>query len=161
MVSVLNRKSLREVRGTGTLLVAIASVIAVGVMCFVYMHAAYHNLNEAKWRYYAQCRMADFWVNLAAHHLSARVEDRVIIRKFNKIYYDFELFEKMSWLGVPSMQNPCDNWIMQEIITEVKPDFIIETGTGWGGTTLFYATVLSQVNEGSVRPKWPPAAVKR
>ena len=102
-------------------------------------------LNRAVHR--ATDRMADFWVNLAAHHLGERVEDRVIIRKFNKIYYDLELFDKMSWLGVPSMQNPCDNWIMQEIITEVKPDFIIETGTGWGGTTLFYATVLSQVNE--------------
>lgn len=97
--------------------------------------------------HHAMDRVADFGVNLTAHHLGARVDDRVLIRKFNKIYYDFELFDKMSWFGVPSMQNPCDNWIMQEIITEVKPDFIIETGTGEGGTTLFYATVLSQVND--------------
>ncbi|MBI1978254.1 MAG: class I SAM-dependent methyltransferase [Candidatus Omnitrophica bacterium] len=92
-------------------------------------------------------RIANFGVNLAAHHLGKRIEDRVVIHKFNKIYYDFELFEKMGWLGVKTGQNPCDNWVMQEIITEVKPDFIIETGTGEGGTTLFYATVLSQVNE--------------
>ena len=36
---------------------------------------------------------------------------------------------------------------MQEIICEVKPDFIIETGTHLGGTTLYYASVLEQVNK--------------
>jgi cephalosporin hydroxylase len=36
--------------------------------------------------------------------------------------------------------------MMQQIITELRPDYIIETGTYSGGTTLFYATVLAQVN---------------
>lgn len=79
----------------------------------------------------------------AAEGYSSREE---IVREFNRIYYDSEVHGDTSWLGVPSLQNPCDNWIMQEIIAEVKPDFIIETGTFQGGTTLFYATVLSQVN---------------
>jgi cephalosporin hydroxylase len=35
---------------------------------------------------------------------------------------------------------------MQEIISELRPDYIIETGTMNGGTTLFYASVLSNVN---------------
>lgn len=95
--------------------------------------------------------IANFAVNLSDRHLRERIEDRVLIRKFNKIYYDAGLFDQMTWLGIRSMQNPCDNWVMQEIITEVKPDFIIETGTAFGGTTLFYATVLSQINkEGKV-----------
>ena len=46
------------------MLLAITSIIAVGVMCFVYMRSAYHNLSLAKWRYYAQCRMADFWIEV-------------------------------------------------------------------------------------------------
>ena len=102
------------------------------------LHRAVHNATD---------RVADFAVHLAAHRLGEGIEYRVVIHKFNKIYYDFELFHKMWWLGVTTGQNPCDNWVMQEIITEVKPDFIIETGTGEGGTALFYATVLSQVNE--------------
>src|SRR5688572_14274001 len=53
---------MREVRSSGSLLIAITSIIAVGVMCFVYMRSAHFNLNEAKFRYYAQCRMADFWL---------------------------------------------------------------------------------------------------
>jgi cephalosporin hydroxylase len=40
---------------------------------------------------------------------------------------------------------------MQQLIVELQPDYIIETGTWYGGTTLFYAEVLSFVNpEGKV-----------
>ena len=48
----------------GLLLLAITSIIAVGVSCQVAMHSAYHNLNVARAKYYAQCRMADFWIDL-------------------------------------------------------------------------------------------------
>lgn len=64
MVGVLDRKLLREVRSSGLMLLAITSVMTVGTMCFVYMRSTYHNLSEAKWRYYSQCRMADFWIEL-------------------------------------------------------------------------------------------------
>ncbi len=50
------------------------------------------------------------------------------------------------FMGIPLLQYPTDNWIMTEIINEVKPDFIIETGTWQGGATLLYAAVLEQVN---------------
>lgn len=73
-------------------------------------------------------------------------QENETIVKFNEIYYDTGLFGKASWLGVRALQNPCDNWIMQEIITEVKPDFVVESGTFHGGTTLYYAMVLEQVN---------------
>ncbi len=64
MVSVLDRKLLREIRGSGALLMAITSIMAVGAMCFVYMRSTYHNLSLAKRRYYVQCRMADFWIEV-------------------------------------------------------------------------------------------------
>lgn len=64
MVNVLDRKLWREVRHSGGLLVAIVSLIAVGVMCFIYMRSAYHNLEIAQREYYQQNRMADFWVDL-------------------------------------------------------------------------------------------------
>ncbi len=38
-------------------------------------------------------------------------------------------------------------WVMQELICEIKPDYIIETGTYHGGSCLFFATLLAQVNE--------------
>jgi len=63
-VSVLDRKLGRELKAAGGLLLAITSIIAVGVACYVAMGSAYNNLTEAKRRYYRQCRMADFWIEL-------------------------------------------------------------------------------------------------
>jgi len=51
-----------------------------------------------------------------------------------------------SWLGIVTAQNPFDAWIHQEIIAEVKPDVILETGTYFGGSALIWAMILSQVN---------------
>jgi len=46
------------------------------------------------------------------------------------------------WLGVPIIQEPQDLQALQEIIWEVKPDLIIETGIAWGGSLLFSASML-------------------
>ncbi len=63
-MSVLHRKLGRELKNAGGLLFAIVSIVAVGVACYVAMGSAYNNLNEAKRRYYRQCRMADFSIEL-------------------------------------------------------------------------------------------------
>jgi cephalosporin hydroxylase len=69
-----------------------------------------------------------------------------IVEQFYKVYYEPERL-KTSFLGIASLQYPTDNWAMQEIISEIKPDFIVETGTNAGGTALFYATILEKVND--------------
>jgi cephalosporin hydroxylase len=69
-----------------------------------------------------------------------------IIDRFISFYYGTNVWQKTTWLGVKSLQTPTDNWVMQEIIAELKPDFIVETGTNNGGTTLFYASILEMVN---------------
>ena len=73
--------------------------------------------------------------------------DQQIIKRFNDIYARSEVWRETTWLGILSVQVPSDNWTMQEIIYEIKPDFIIETGTFLGGTALYYAMVLDQVNK--------------
>ncbi len=47
-----------------------------------------------------------------------------------------------SWLGRPVVQYPQDIIAMQEIIWDVKPDLIIETGIAHGGSLIFYAAML-------------------
>ena len=47
-----------------------------------------------------------------------------------------------SWMGRPIIQNPVDIVAMQEIIWEVKPDLIIETGIAHGGSLIYYASLL-------------------
>ena len=68
-------------------------------------------------------------------------------RRFTKKYISTEVhFGYTKWLGIHVIQNPCDMWAIQEIIVEIKPDFIIETGTLYGGSALFFASVLKDVN---------------
>ncbi len=55
-----------------------------------------------------------------------------------------------SWLGRPIIQYPQDIVAMQEIIWEVKPDLIIETGIAHGGSLIFYASLLELIGKGKV-----------
>lgn len=48
-----------------------------------------------------------------------------------------------SWLGRPIIQYPQDMVAMQELIWEVQPDLIIETGIAHGGSLVFSASMLT------------------
>ncbi|MCI9082440.1 MAG: cephalosporin hydroxylase [Lachnospiraceae bacterium] len=55
------------------------------------------------------------------------------------------------WMGRPIIQYPQDIMAMQEIIWDVKPDLIIETGIAHGGSLIFYASLLTLLgNHGHV-----------
>lgn len=55
------------------------------------------------------------------------------------------------WLGRPIIQMPQDIIGLQEIIWEVKPDLIIETGIAHGGSLIFSASILEIIgNVGKV-----------
>ena len=72
--------------------------------------------------------------------------------QFHSLFYnDSNTWPANRWFGIPTEQNPNDAWIIQEIISQVKPDFIIETGTLLGGSAVLWATILEHVNpEGRV-----------
>lgn len=55
-----------------------------------------------------------------------------------------------SWMGRPIIQTPVDMIAMQELIWQVKPQVIIETGVAHGGSLLFYASLLELLGEGEV-----------
>jgi len=52
-----------------------------------------------------------------------------------------------TFLGLVILEHPNDMWMIQEMITEIQPDVIIETGTLGGGSALYYASILKEVNE--------------
>jgi len=62
--------------------------------------------------------------------------------EFHIFYEQNRLWEGTSWFGVPAWKLPFDAWIIQELIWKIKPDLIIETGSGKGGSALFYASLL-------------------
>ena len=51
-----------------------------------------------------------------------------------------------SWMGRPIIQYPQDMVAMQELIWSIKPDLIIETGIAHGGSLIFSASMLAQLD---------------
>jgi len=64
----------------------------------------------------------------------------------NKSQYSYNF----SWMGRPIIQYPQDMIAMQEIIWELKPDLIIETGIAHGGSLIYYASLLELIGKGSI-----------
>ena len=86
-----------------------------------------------------------------------------IIKQMNKDIGFFKLSKKwllqslkhqysyhFRWLGLPIIQYPQDIIATQELIWEVKPDLIIETGIARGGSLIFSASILEIIGKGSV-----------
>ena len=64
----------------------------------------------------------------------------------SKYSYNFK------WMGRPIIQYPQDIVAVQELIWDIKPDLIIETGVAHGGSAVFFASLL-ELNALSGGPK--------
>jgi cephalosporin hydroxylase len=62
--------------------------------------------------------------------------------KFTEHLVRSNYVKNFSWKGIPIMQYPSDLMVMQEIIYEVCPTVIIETGIAFGGMTQFYSDMV-------------------
>lgn len=63
---------------------------------------------------------------------------------------DRSTYNNTRWLGVETQQCPLDMWVYQEMLTEVKPDVMIEAGTYQGGSALYFASVFDLLQHGRV-----------
>ena len=81
-------------------------------------------------------RVSGYRSNVALQDASHEFFGQIGIGRANYVYNFF-------WLGVPIVQIPQDLQAMQEIIWEVKPDLIIETGVAWGGSLMFSASMIA------------------
>ncbi|MFW9773022.1 MAG: CmcI family methyltransferase [Candidatus Heimdallarchaeota archaeon] len=77
-----------------------------------------------------------------------------IVHNFHRLFYNTAAFKgtwkDMEWLGVKLLKNPFDLWIFQEIIFDVKPDIIIESGTKFGGSALYLASICDLIGKGRI-----------
>lgn len=67
-----------------------------------------------------------------------------------KVGWNAHYHYTFNWLGRPVLQLPEDLIRLQEVIGELKPDVIIETGVAMGGSLLFYATLCHAIGRGRV-----------
>lgn len=77
-----------------------------------------------------------------------------MMRQQSRLWFDASFHAEYSyhfrWLGVPIIQYPQDIVAMQELIWEIKPDLVIETGIARGGSLIFYASMLHLLGRGDV-----------
>ena len=66
-------------------------------------------------------------------------------KQFLQDSIDAKYSYNFSWLGIPVIQYPQDIVALQEIIWEIKPDLIIETGIARGGSLILSASMLQLI----------------
>jgi cephalosporin hydroxylase len=74
----------------------------------------------------------------------------VIAEQWLKVSWNQKYSYTFSWMGRPIIQIPDDILRIQEVIYQVKPDVIIETGVAHGGSLIFYASLFKAMGRGRV-----------
>ena len=73
--------------------------------------------------------LSNLWIKAAAEH---------------------RLMYEPTWLGRPVIQFPTDIVVMQELLWQVRPDLVIETGVAHGGSLVLSASILELRGAGKV-----------
>jgi cephalosporin hydroxylase len=60
-------------------------------------------------------------------------------------HYNSHLWAETNWMGVTTLKSPSDMWNYQEILFTLKPSLVIEFGTRYGGSALYFAAVMRQI----------------
>lgn len=79
-------------------------------------------------------RIQEYRNDIFLQSLAIKVLDQMNLKKYA---YNFH------WLGRPIIQIPQDTVTFQEMMWEVKPDCIIETGIAHGGSLIFSASIMA------------------
>lgn len=64
--------------------------------------------------------------------------------------WDTKYVYSFSWLGRPIIQLPDDMMRIQEVVYQLKPDLVIETGVAHGGSLIFYASLFHAIGHGKI-----------
>jgi cephalosporin hydroxylase len=73
-----------------------------------------------------------------------------LIDAFHRLWYEKRAVGAPMWCGLPILKTPGDLFSYQEILMMTQPDWIVETGTAWGGSTLFLASICDLLGHGQI-----------
>ncbi|MCU1227783.1 MAG: cephalosporin hydroxylase [Acidobacteria bacterium] len=77
--------------------------------------------------------------------MAADPEVRELAQKFFAAITARRYSYNFTWLGRPIIQYPQDIVAMQQVIWDVQPDVIVETGIAHGGSLIFHASMLELI----------------
>lgn len=84
------------------------------------------------------------------YDLASQEAFAIISKVWLRAGWDVKYVYSFSWLGRPIIQLPEDMMRIQEVIYQMKPDVIIETGVAHGGSLIFYASLCKAMGRGRV-----------
>lgn len=81
-------------------------------------------------------------------------DERALVDEFHRLYFDARAFNmtwrNTFWMGHPILKCPLDLWLYQEILHRVRPAVVIETGTAFGASAHFIASMMDLVGTGRI-----------
>jgi cephalosporin hydroxylase len=83
--------------------------------------------------------------NMRKESAKAMIADQELRRDALKVLIQADYYQwihQTNWFGEPILNLPQDMFALQEIIFKTRPKFIIEVGVAWGGSLLFYSTLM-------------------
>lgn len=84
------------------------------------------------------------------HSLSSAEGFEAASRAWIRAGWDTKYVYSFAWMGRPIIQLPEDMIRLQEVIWNLKPDVLIETGVAHGGSLIFYASLFEAMGNGRV-----------
>ena len=96
--------------------------------------------------------LAKMWDKESGHVDPSPALRAEIVDQFHRLYYHSadSTWQNTTYRGVTTWKLPLDMWIYQEIMHEVGPGLVIETGTAYGGSALFLADLCETMGKGEV-----------
>lgn len=67
-------------------------------------------------------------------------------QEYHKWYYDNEVWEGVRFLGVVTNKSVSDLWNYQEVLAELRPSLVVEFGTRFGGSALYFSVIGRAIN---------------
>ena len=84
------------------------------------------------------------------HPLGSAEGFHLVSQAWLRAGWDAKYVYSFTWLGRPLIQLPEDMLRLQEVIHDVEPDVVVETGVAHGGSLVFYASLLHAMGRGRV-----------
>ncbi|HEX6864066.1 MAG TPA: CmcI family methyltransferase [Thermoanaerobaculia bacterium] len=74
--------------------------------------------------------------------VSTRSQEQDAALAWTRLLWQNQLWRSNRWYGVPLLQWPTDLLVLQELVYDLRPKVIVETGTFHGGGAVFFASLL-------------------
>lgn len=81
-------------------------------------------------------------------------DEQSVVREFHRLYFDARAFNmtwrNTFWMGTPLLKCPLDLWLYQEMLFALRPAVIVETGTAFGGSAHYLASLCDMLGQGRI-----------